>query len=71
MWIMNFPEIIYGMTNGGPANSTNILATQMINKINKEYNYGQGAALSLIIMVLLFVFAFVYLSIANRKEFES
>ena len=71
MWIMNFPEIIYGMTNGGPANSTNILATQMINKINKEYNYGQGAALSLVIMVLLFIFAFIYLSIANKKEFES
>jgi multiple sugar transport system permease protein len=71
MWIMNFPEIIYGMTNGGPANSTNILATQMINKIYKEYNYGQGAALSLIIMVLLFILAFAYLSIANRKEFES
>jgi ABC-type sugar transport systems, permease components len=68
MWIMNFPEIIYGMTNGGPANSTNILATQMINKIYKEYNYGQGAALSLIIMALLFAIAFVYLSMTSRKE---
>jgi len=71
MWIMNFPEIIYGMTGGGPANSTNILATQMINKIYKEYDYGQGAALSLVIMVLLFVFAFAYLSISSRKEHAS
>ncbi|WP_259459798.1 carbohydrate ABC transporter permease, partial [Mesotoga sp. HF07.pep.5.2.highcov] len=43
MWIMNFPEIIYGMTGGGPANSTQILATHMINRIYQFYDYGQGA----------------------------
>ncbi len=42
MWIINFPDIIYAMTSGGPVNRTNILATQMINKIFKEYDYGQG-----------------------------
>ncbi len=70
MWIMNFPEIIYGMTSGGPANATNILATQMINKIIKEYNYGQGAAIGVIIMVILFTYAFFYLRITSRKELE-
>ena len=33
IWIMNFPEIIYAMTSGGPNNATNILSTQMINKL--------------------------------------
>lgn len=70
MWIMNFPEIIYGMTNGGPANSTNILATQMINKIYKEYNYGHGAALSVIIMGILFMFASIYLSFTSKEEMD-
>jgi multiple sugar transport system permease protein len=70
MWIMNFPEIIYGMTNGGPANSTNILATYMINKIYKEFNYGQGAALGVMIMVLLLIFTTIYLSMTNKKELE-
>ena len=68
MWIMNFPDIIYAMTNGGPANSTNILATQMINKVFKEYNYGQGAAISFIIMLLLFLYAIFYLKINIRDE---
>ncbi len=68
MWIMNFPEIIYGMTGGGPANATNILATQMINKIMKNYDYGQGAAIGFVIMALLFVFAFLYLRVASREE---
>lgn len=68
MWIMNFPEIIYGMTGGGPANSTNILATEMINKIMKSYDYGQGAAIGFVIMSLLFVFAFLYLRGTGREE---
>lgn len=70
MWIMNFPEIIYGMTNGGPANATNILATEMLNKIMKEYNYGQASAIGVIIMMILFVYAFFYLKFTSRKEIE-
>lgn len=68
MWIINFPDIIYAMTNGGPVNRTNILATQMINKIFKEYDYGQGAAIGVIIMVLLFLYASFYLKMSSRKE---
>jgi multiple sugar transport system permease protein len=68
MWIMNFPDIIYGMTGGGPANATNILATEMINKITKNYDFGQGSAVGFIIITILFVFAFFYLRIVARKE---
>lgn len=68
MWILNFPDIIYAMTGGGPANSTNTLATQMINKVFKEYNYGHGAAISLLIMVLLFFYAVLYLKIHSKSE---
>lgn len=68
MWIVNFPDIIYAMTNGGPVNKTNILATQMINKVFKEYDYGQGSAIGLIIMVLLGVYSVVYLKLASGKE---
>jgi multiple sugar transport system permease protein len=66
MWIVNFPDIIYAMTNGGPVNSTNILATQMINKVFKEYDYGQGAAIGLIIMALLFLYAIFYLRLTEK-----
>jgi multiple sugar transport system permease protein len=68
MWIMNFPDIIYGMTGGGPANATNILATEMINKITRQYNFGEGSAIGFIIITILFVFAFFYLRIVARKE---
>lgn len=68
MWIMNFPEIIYGMTSGGPANSTNILSSYMLNKIYIEFDYGQGAAIGVMIMTLLFTFAVIYIGITSRKE---
>jgi len=68
MWIMNFPDIIYGMTGGGPANSTNILSTQMINKILQFYDYGQGSALGVMIMTILFTFALFYLKVTSTKE---
>ncbi len=68
MWIINFPDIIYAMTNGGPANSTNILATQMINKVYKQYDYGQGSAIGVIIMLLLLIYAVIYLKLTNANE---
>lgn len=68
MWIVNMPDIIYAMTNGGPINKTNILATQMINKVFKEYDYGQGSAIGLIIMTLLFIYSIFYLRLTSRKD---
>ena len=65
MWIVNFPDIIYAMTNGGPVNSTNILATQMINTVFKEYDYGKGSAIGVIIMVILFVYSVIYLKLTK------
>ncbi len=65
MWIVNFPDIIYSMTNGGPVNRTNILATQMINTVFKEYNYGRGSAIGVIIMLILFVYSVIYLKLTK------
>ena len=70
MWIMNFPDIIYGMTDGGPVNSTTTLAIQMINRTYLEFNYGQGAAIGVIIMAIQFTYAFIYLSVSSRSEIE-
>ncbi len=70
MWIMNFPDIIYGMTGGGPVNSTSILAIQMINKVFQEYDYGQASAIGVMIMGILFLYAFVYLNFASKWEMQ-
>lgn len=66
IWIFNFPDIIWAMTAGGPANQTHILTTWMI-QINATGDYGQGSALGLIIVVVLMAFSFVYLRLLSKK----
>ena len=67
MWIVNYPDIIYAMTNGGPVNSTNILATQMINEVFKQYDYGQGSAFGVVIMLILFIYSVIYLRLTKSS----
>lgn len=68
MWIVNFPDLIYAMTNGGPINSTHILGSLMVSKVYKEFDYGQGAAYGMIIMVILLVYAIIYLRLNRSAE---
>ena len=68
MWIVNFPELIYAMTNGGPINSTHILGSLMVNKVYKEFDYSMGAAYGLIIMAILLVYALIYLNLNKKAE---
>ncbi|MCO1579912.1 sugar ABC transporter permease [Crossiella sp. SN42] len=67
IWILNFPDIIYAMTDGGPAGKTHIITTYMINKIIGAQDYGQASAVGLIVLVLLFAFTVFYLA-ATRLE---
>ncbi len=61
IWILNFPDIIYGMTNGGPAGSTHILPTYMLEKIIFSQNYGEASAIGVIMIFILTTFAIFYL----------
>ena len=67
IWIFNFPDIIYGMTGGGPAGQTDIATTYMI-KLVQLGNYGLASALGLIIVVILLVFAIFYLLVTRRRK---
>jgi raffinose/stachyose/melibiose transport system permease protein len=47
-------DLIYVMTQGGPAHATEVMATYMYNKTFTVYQYGYGSAVSLVICVLSF-----------------
>jgi multiple sugar transport system permease protein len=61
--------IIIGLTNGGPANATQTLATQSYERSFVDFDFGQGAALSNVLIVVSLVFALVYLRV-NRRAIE-
>jgi len=67
IWIFNFPDIIYGMTGGGPAGQTDIVTTYMI-KFTQEGDYGRASAVGLIVMFMLLIFASFYLMATRRGK---
>ena len=70
IWIMNFPDIIYGTTRGGPAGSTNILPVYMINIVFYETNFSKASAVGVIIIVILLVYTLFYLKLTSYGEME-
>ncbi len=70
IWVMNFPDVIYGMTRGGPAKSTEILSVYMINKVYYGQKYSEASAIGVIIVLLLFVYTLIYLTVTKSKEIE-
>lgn len=67
IWILNFPDLIYGMTGGGPANQTHIITTLMV-VTTRRGDYGQASALGLIVMLILIVFAAIYLYMLRERK---
>ncbi len=67
IWIFNFPDIIFGMTRGGPANQTHIITTWMITTTQRG-DYGQASALGLIVVGILLLFSAFYLLAIREKK---
>jgi multiple sugar transport system permease protein len=62
-------DIILGLTQGGPANATQTIASMSYQRSFVEFKFGQGAALSNILILISLVFAIVYLR-ANRRRVD-
>lgn len=60
-------DIILGLTQGGPADATETIATQSYERSFVEFKFGQGAALSNLLIVISLAFAVVYLRATRRR----
>jgi multiple sugar transport system permease protein len=60
IWIFNSPELIFGMTGGGPANETHIVTSYMI-QVTQEGDYGRASAMGVMVVFVLMLFAIFYL----------
>jgi multiple sugar transport system permease protein len=63
-------DIILGLTNGGPANSTQTIATQSYDLSFHEFKFGEGAALGNVLVIISLVFAVLYLRASRRAVDE-
>lgn len=62
-------DIILGLTQGGPANATETIATQSYQRSFVEFKFGEGAAFSNILIAISLVFAVIYVR-ANRRQVD-
>jgi multiple sugar transport system permease protein len=63
-------DIILGLTNGGPANATQTIATQSYSLSFHEFKFGEGAALGNVLVLISLVFAVFYLRASRRAVDE-
>ena len=61
-------ELIYVMSGGGPADTTQVLATYSYDLTFAQFEFGQGAAVANILSVLLLIVSLLYIRFVSRNE---
>lgn len=70
IYVFNSFPIIWVMTEGGPANSTDILVTYLYKLAFRFGKMGEAAVVSLIMFAILIAFTFVYIRMMGREARE-
>jgi ABC-type sugar transport systems, permease components len=63
-------DLVFTMTQGGPAHSTELMAIYMYNKTFEVYKYGYGSAVSLVIFVISFALILASRGLLGRAGAE-
>lgn len=69
MWRISSFDIVYGMTSGGPSNSTSLLAYQISVVAFRKMNLGYASAMAVVLFLIMAVLAIVNLHLS--KCFDS
>lgn len=70
MGALNVFDIPFIMTQGGPSDSTNVIALHMYQQAFAFYRFGYGAALSYVLFALVSIVAVILLAIMSRNRTE-
>jgi multiple sugar transport system permease protein len=68
IYVFNSFPIIWAMTQGGPANSTDILVTYLYKLAFRWGKLGEASAVSLVMFTILLAFTLLYVRLAAREE---
>jgi multiple sugar transport system permease protein len=67
IYTLNVFDLIYILTNGGPANATNVLPIYAYQQAFSYFNLGTGAAVTMLIFVFLLVVSSGYILLIRRE----
>lgn len=68
IYVFNSLPIIWVMTEGGPANGTDILVTYLYKLAFRFGQLGKAAAISLVMFGVLLIFTLLYVALVSRNE---
>ena len=68
IYVFNSFPIIWATTQGGPANSTDILVTYLYKLAFRFGRVGEAAVLSLVMFALLLIFTLIYVRLTTRGD---
>lgn len=66
IWIANFADLIFIMTGGGPANSTQILSSYIFTTAFRRLDFGHASATAVVLLILLMIYAAILLAVRSR-----
>lgn len=66
IWIANFADLIFVMTGGGPANSTQILSTYIFTTAFRRLDFGYASTIAVVLLVILLIYAIVVLWLRKK-----
>lgn len=70
IYVFNSLPIIWVMTEGGPANGTDILVTYLYKLAFRFGQLGKASAISLVMFFLLLMFTLLYVALVSRNDRE-
>lgn len=66
IWIANFADMIYVMTGGGPANSTQILSSYVFTTAFRKLDFGYASAIAVALLGILLIYAVILLFVRQK-----
>jgi multiple sugar transport system permease protein len=63
VWIANFADLIVVMTNGGPADSTQIVASYIFTQAFRRLDFGYASAIAAVLLVLLLLYSLAIIAL--------
>lgn len=66
IWIANFADLIYVMTGGGPANSTQILSSYVFTTAFRKLDFGYASTVAVVLLLLMMLYAIILLKLRQK-----
>jgi multiple sugar transport system permease protein len=63
VWIANFADLIIVMTNGGPADQTQIVSSYIFTQAFRRLDFGYASAIAMVLLGLLLAYSFVIIMV--------